>query len=34
MIFPIVSLLIHALWIELYETCFVVNTNFYVFKCQ
>jgi len=31
MIFPIVSQLIHAAWIWFYETCFVVNTNIYVF---
>jgi len=34
MIFSIVSLLIHAAWIEFFETCFVVNTNFYVLKCR
>jgi len=34
MIFPIVSLLTHAAWISFIETCFVVNTNFYVFECQ
>jgi len=34
MIFPIASLLIQAEWIWIFETCFVVNTNFYVFKCQ
>jgi len=32
MIFSIVSLLIHAAWIEFFETCFVVNTNFYVLR--
>ena len=30
MIFPIVSLLIHAAWIWFYENCFVVNTYLYV----
>jgi len=34
MFFHIVSLLTHAAWIEFYETCFIVNTNFYVFTCQ
>jgi len=34
MIFPIVSLLLHAAWIYFFETCFVVNTNFCVFKCR
>jgi len=34
MIFPTANLLAHAAWIEFFETCFVVNTNFYAFKCQ
>ena len=34
MIIPIVSLLIHDAYIYFYEPCFVLNTNFYVFKCQ
>ena len=34
MIFPSVSLLIQAEWIQFFETYFVVNTNFYVFKSQ
>jgi len=34
MIFPIVMLLTHAAWIKFFETCFFVNTSFYVFKCQ
>jgi len=33
MIFPIVRRL-HAEWMWFFETCFVVNTSFYVFKCQ
>jgi len=34
MTFSLVSLLIHAVWIQFFEACFVVNTNFYVFKYQ
>jgi len=34
MIFPMVRRLIHAEWMWFFEICFVVNTSFYVFKCQ
>jgi len=32
MLFRIVSLLTHTAWIQLFETCFFVNTSVYVFQ--
>jgi len=34
MIFPIVRLLTHDACILFFETCFFVNTSFYIFQCQ